>query len=283
MAPAYTSGRRGPNVSQYLRQLNTVNEKPLEDDFTFEDDLAMFTNTQFFDFETGQHMDYQAPPAKPDCDPSPTTTTVNPDALASPIGDLSNLDFMPGDFNFSDFNSYPASGVPSLHEGLGNLQPLQPNPQTHYSSPVPPHPHPHPAQAAYVQPVSRPSEPTSRPEPYNDNGNGRPVSNFEEQSRLAADEDKRRRNTAASARFRIKKKQREQALEKTAKEMSDKVTQLESRINLLETENRWLKNLVMEKNDGNEEIAAMFKEFDSKHKANKASSEAASSDVKDEN
>lgn len=175
---------------------------------------------------------------------------------------------MAGDFNFTDFNSFPNSGVPSFHENLGNVQPLQPNPQTHYSAPVPPPPHPQ--QAPYVQPVARASEPTNRP-----------VS-FEEQSRLAAEEDKRRRNTAASARFRIKKKQREQALEKTAKEMSDKVAQLESRITLLETENRWLKNLVMEKNDGNEEIAAMFKEFDSKHKANKTQGEAASSDVKDE-
>ncbi|KAL2759640.1 hypothetical protein ACRALDRAFT_1060354 [Sodiomyces alcalophilus JCM 7366] len=268
MAPTYTSGRRGPNVSQYLRQLNTVPEKPLEDDFTFEDDLAMFTNTHFYDFETGQHMDYQAPPAKPDCEPS-TATTVSPDDLTSSLGDLSNLDFISGDFNFTDFNSYPSSGVPTFHEGLGNVQPLQPTPQTHYSTPVAPHPHPQPA--TYVQPVSRPSEPVNRP-----------ISNFEEQSRLAADEDKRRRNTAASARFRIKKKQREQALEKTAKEMSDKVAQLESRINLLETENRWLKNLVMEKNDGNEEIAAMFKEFDSKHKANKTIGEAASSDVKGE-
>lgn len=106
---------------------------------------------------------------------------------------------------------------------------------------------------------------------------------YEEESRVAAEEDKRRRNTAASARFRVKKKQREQALEQSAKEMSDKVTQLESRINLLETENRWLKNLVMEKNDGKEEISAMFKEFDSKHKAGKAGGAGTSLDgVKDE-
>ena len=71
---------------------------------------------------------------------------------------------------------------------------------------------------------------------------------LEEASRLAAEEDKRRRNTAASARFRIKKKQKEQALEKTAKDMSDKVAQLEMKINQLEMENKWLKNLITEKN-----------------------------------
>lgn len=71
---------------------------------------------------------------------------------------------------------------------------------------------------------------------------------LEDESRLAAEEDKRRRNTAASARFRVKKKQREQALEKTAKEMSDKVQILEARVNQLEMENKWLKGLITEKN-----------------------------------
>ena len=73
---------------------------------------------------------------------------------------------------------------------------------------------------------------------------------LEEQSRFAAEEDKRRRNTAASARFRVKKKQREQALEKQAKEMSDKVSHLESKVQQLEMENKWLKGLITDKNDG---------------------------------
>ena len=68
----------------------------------------------------------------------------------------------------------------------------------------------------------------------------------EDKARVAAEEDKRRRNTAASARFRVKKKEREQALEKSAKAMSDKVTALESRIETLETENGWLRELVVQ-------------------------------------
>jgi hypothetical protein len=87
------------------------------------------------------------------------------------------------------------------------------------------------------------------------------ASAFEHASRIAAEEDKRRRNTAASARFRVKKKQREQALEKSAKEMSDKVAALEGRINQLETENKWLKNLIMEKNDNKEDIAALWNKY----------------------
>ncbi|PIA14965.1 hypothetical protein COEREDRAFT_21371, partial [Coemansia reversa NRRL 1564] len=60
----------------------------------------------------------------------------------------------------------------------------------------------------------------------------------------AAEEDKRRRNTAASARFRIKKKLKEQALERTAREMSEKAETLEKRVQELEVETRWLKSLI---------------------------------------
>lgn len=63
------------------------------------------------------------------------------------------------------------------------------------------------------------------------------------------DEDKRRRNTAASARFRVKKKLREQEMERTTKELQDKVSTMETRIMQLEMENRWLKSLVVEKNE----------------------------------
>jgi regulator of replication initiation timing len=72
---------------------------------------------------------------------------------------------------------------------------------------------------------------------------------LEDASRIAAEEDKRRRNTAASARFRVKKKQKEQQLEKTAKEMTDRVSQLEQENQQLKVENKWLKNLLVEKNE----------------------------------
>lgn len=100
--------------------------------------------------------------------------------------------------------------------------------------------------------------------------------NQEEAARMAAEEDKRRRNTAASARFRIKKKQREQALEKSAKEMSDKVSNLESKVSQLETENKWLKNLLVEKNEGSDDIVALWKEF-TKHASQKAKTKPAES------
>lgn len=72
---------------------------------------------------------------------------------------------------------------------------------------------------------------------------------IEEQNRLVVEEDKRRRNTAASARFRVKKKQREQALERAVHEATEVKASLEVRVTQLEMENRWLKNLLTEKNE----------------------------------
>ena len=85
----------------------------------------------------------------------------------------------------------------------------------------------------------------------------------EDKAKVAAEEDKRRRNTAASARFRIKKKQRDQTLEKTVKDVTDKNSELEAKVTELELENRWLKNLITDKNgqQTKEEITAAYQKF----------------------
>ena len=62
---------------------------------------------------------------------------------------------------------------------------------------------------------------------------------------ISAAEDKRRRNTAASARFRMKKKEREAALEKKAKDLEGRVNELERECEGLRRENGWLKGLVV--------------------------------------
>ncbi|KAJ7090235.1 hypothetical protein B0H15DRAFT_837723 [Mycena belliarum] len=62
---------------------------------------------------------------------------------------------------------------------------------------------------------------------------------------LSVAEDKRRRNTAASARFRLKKKEREAALETRAKELEGRVNELERECEGLRRENGWLKGLVV--------------------------------------
>lgn len=136
------------------------------------------------------------------------------------------------DFSFGDFGTFQrASDVPSLTP-IDTKAPYIPT--TSMSSP---------ATSGLVSPTDV--------QHSNKDGADRlasPSDTVEEFARVAAEEDKRRRNTAASARFRVKKKQREQALEKSAKEMSDRVAALEGKINQLETENKWLKNLITERN-----------------------------------
>jgi hypothetical protein len=66
-------------------------------------------------------------------------------------------------------------------------------------------------------------------------------------------EQKRLRNTAASARFRAKKKKREASLERAGNERRALVNKLEGRVKELEEENKWLKDLVWEKRDAREE------------------------------
>ena len=164
----------------------------------------------------------------------------------------------PGDFSFGGFDTtYTSPTIPSFPDNhLGTLQPIQPNPSAGYPGSV----H-HPQQS----PAGYPPHPQRTPSDggLKHDGVAPPnrSMNFEEASRMAAEEDKRRRNTAASARFRIKKKQREQALEKSAKDMNDKVSRLENRVTTLETENKWLKDMLMEKHDGKIDLDKLWKAF----------------------
>lgn len=94
------NGRKAPNVSQYLRDLNHVSPQDTagDDSFSVGDDLSFFTNTQFFDLDSGQNTDFQAPPAKPDAavaTPAPSST----EEPGSVMGDISHMDFMNGEFD----------------------------------------------------------------------------------------------------------------------------------------------------------------------------------------
>ncbi|KAF8140039.1 hypothetical protein EV363DRAFT_1153378, partial [Boletus edulis] len=58
-------------------------------------------------------------------------------------------------------------------------------------------------------------------------------------------EDKRRRNTAASARFRVKKKLKTLSLERTVGDLTGRADELEREANDLRRENAWLKEIVL--------------------------------------
>ncbi|WVQ98183.1 hypothetical protein IAU59_005305 [Kwoniella sp. CBS 9459] len=70
------------------------------------------------------------------------------------------------------------------------------------------------------------------------------------------EEDKRRRNTEASARFRAKKKEREQALERRAKDLEGQLAALQAENSSLENENRLLKAIVLNGAPGSGPVTA---------------------------
>ncbi|KPV72814.1 uncharacterized protein RHOBADRAFT_55493 [Rhodotorula graminis WP1] len=63
------------------------------------------------------------------------------------------------------------------------------------------------------------------------------------------EEDKRRRNTEASARFRAKKRMRDAELKQSSASLRERVASLEKEKESLSNENRWLRDLVSEKAD----------------------------------
>ncbi|KAK6199416.1 uncharacterized protein RJT21DRAFT_46589 [Scheffersomyces amazonensis] len=63
----------------------------------------------------------------------------------------------------------------------------------------------------------------------------------------SAELDKRRRNTAASARFRIKKKLKEKQMEHRIFSLNETIKEFEIKIQQLEMENKLLRNLIIEK------------------------------------
>ena len=64
----------------------------------------------------------------------------------------------------------------------------------------------------------------------------------------------------------MKKKQREQALEKTAKEMTDRADVLEAKITELEKENKWLRSLIVEKSAaGKDDVSELWKKHSAEH------------------
>lgn len=236
-------GRTGPNFSQYLTDLNAIS--PPEYTFAsgeeneFSNDLAMYTNTDFTNLDV---------PGLPE--DGAFNFDLSPDTEAQ--DNLKFEELLTGADSSTDFDT---------SVGMTDAI-IAPRPQPFFSSyttPIQPAPTSTFGSSETIQrgtgPVdARHSRVTSVA----------PIDHAltDEKSRLAAEEDKRRRNTAASARFRVKKKQREQAVEKTLKDTQEKHAKLEAKIAQLEMENKWLKDLITEKNglSSREEIAAAFEQ-----------------------
>jgi hypothetical protein len=158
-----------------------------------------------------------------------------------------------GEFGFDDLgNSYPSPILEDFPDSLDSLPSIEEDPPTMCPAME--------QQQLLVDDESTPEQVDEKPNTAEPIAPIRPLS-IEEAKRLTAGEKKRRRNTAASARFRIKKKQRELAIEQNTREMTEKIGMLEGRINWLEIENKWLKNLITEKNGDKNDIASLWNEI----------------------
>ena len=230
MSTAYNP-RKAPNVSQYLANLNqlpSAQDLSLENDFALDNgNLDFFTNTQFNEV-WDSFMDVGQPEVAPPSRGQPGVPGVTGGSWGSHLLVRLSADAQKGSqFQFQTYPS-PPSNSPGCLDGLQGQYPVPPQ-QVPFTAPPA-------AQAGDKRKSGTSSVPSA--------------ADLEEQSRMAAEEDKRRRNTAASARFRVKKKQREQALEKQAKEMTNRLQHLEGKVKQLEIENNWLKGLITDRHGG---------------------------------
>ncbi|KAF9738633.1 hypothetical protein PMIN06_001953 [Paraphaeosphaeria minitans] len=238
------NGRRGPNVSAYVANLNTIMPDEVQESNT---DFDIFLETELFDQYDSGDLTFNPPldMGLDSMDAIEAATQANP-TLPAPATSDAKMDFnLNGDFQFADFSTFaqPLSIDPSIQNPLPASRTYSiGNPYTSPASSAV-----SPIIPGFDAAVGKKRKHESAVSVSADTPSQPPT---DESARNVAEEDKRRRNTAASARFRIKKKQREQALEQTAKEMTDRVSVLETRIQQLETENTWLKGLITEKNGG---------------------------------
>lgn len=117
------NGRRAPNFSQYLDDLNAIpspydqavqQQQQQQNTFNVDEELALFTNAEFFDFDRFGGL------ALPTFD---AVDNTKPDAPTSHEADMKFLDFLNGEsFLFScGFGSVPGlpgrtGWIPRLHE-----------------------------------------------------------------------------------------------------------------------------------------------------------------------
>jgi hypothetical protein len=95
--------RRGPNVSEYVANLNAIPSaqdlQSSSENYNLDEELAMFTNTQFFDFDAGQDSDLHLGPFASSDEPSTAAATAPEKETAAP------MDFLQGALAISVFCS----------------------------------------------------------------------------------------------------------------------------------------------------------------------------------
>ncbi|KAI9257134.1 hypothetical protein BDA99DRAFT_561635 [Phascolomyces articulosus] len=233
-----------PFIESLVFDTNSISGNSSPEEHT--EELELWTNAQFtFDVTPGSAIE-----DKPIDTATTTPTTPNSTNLLLPM----NIPQVPVTGTVD-----PSSELLKLL-GLDNLiqQQLPDVPVTTHRNPPLILPKVEPSQAKNI--ASSAASPTSKQTNEKRTVNNKRPRVDEElttQEREAVDEDKRRRNTAASARFRAKKKVRERAMEQSVKDMTEKSEKLEERVKSLEQEIKWLRTLLIEKNKKNDEAPPM--------------------------
>ncbi|KAL0138921.1 hypothetical protein V8B55DRAFT_1519086 [Mucor lusitanicus] len=225
----------------YISSLNLLGDDspvPLSEE-ALSEELAIWANAQFtFDTKPGQAIaddSYKAVAEQHDL----FATFASLNDLQPQTNTLMNT--------YLNSNNYLLPSTSSSVKAIQPTQQPQPQPQQLQSqllpriAPAPLQQQPQ-AQSSIQQIHNTPSTPSKKRK-----ASIAVKESNDEEHPDAIEEDKRKRNTAASARFRMKKKLREQALEQTAKEMTIKAEALEKRVIELEKEAKWLRALVVEK------------------------------------
>jgi hypothetical protein len=231
------------NEENYLNVKKTSDEVDEEEDANPREGAAMHDG--HVNVVTGR-------PFLPPADTNTNSGNNNSSASASPpipTFDINN--FLAG-FGIDPYALPPQQTIPAITPSLAQLIALHAAQTAAGFHPPPPlsdvSPPPYPVQPREETPSLPPSKrPRTRKASISstvDSGDFRDVSP-NTTTPLSASEDKRRRNTAASARFRLKKKEREAALETKAKELEGRVNELERECEGLRRENGWLKGLVV--------------------------------------
>ncbi|KAI9021425.1 hypothetical protein CLU79DRAFT_835665 [Phycomyces nitens] len=270
-----------------IRSLNNRNEAAHNlSEIDLQKELSLFANTQFTyksNYSIENHENHENN-ARPEDTPSSSRApnNIHRDSLGDNSNDAhpyshietslrnrANIPFLPnpalylGDsrlsFNRGSFPQDSFSQYPQLIDSNYNTD--MPNDQHEHFSSMPCSPvelRQNPMNMLYAQneePIQRSSgqfsstnsesSPTLKEDEANNDSEG--DSNQSQENLEPNKIDKRRRNTAASARFRVKKKIREQFLQKTLDEKTESAEKLQERIVDLEREIKWLKDLIMEK------------------------------------
>jgi hypothetical protein len=141
--------------------------------------------------------------------------------------------YLQGQFTAGPSTSTAFPNVP--HQDMHSNLPLAMSSTGSFSQFPPAMMSPHPG---FQSTVNEPSAFASSHTPSSDASD-----NADEAAAIA--EDKRRRNTSASARFRIKKKQKTLNLERTVTDLTGRTEELEREALELRRENSWLKEIVL--------------------------------------